>query len=155
VATHFLLSAGSGGHGGDGGLAEGGGIYCANGTLTLTALPVGNPAGGTTVVGNIAVGGDGGAGGQGGNALGLPGNQTDVSNGSRNGGNGGFGGAGGGGGVFIEPQGETQTPSILNVQAFTVITGNRALGGDGGAGGNGGRALGDDQGTPPTTGEGS
>jgi len=124
VATNPLPFGGKGGTGGNGGFARGGGIFIANGMVSLT--------GGSIVDVNNAEAGDGGGGGSGGDAAtgfgGL-------------GGSGGDGGEASGGG--IHSGGGTVTVDVgSSVKTNTVSAGSGGSGGSGGtgpqAGGNGG-----------------
>ncbi len=130
---------GVGGTGGAGGTANGGAIYLAGGSITLT---------GTALQNNTARGGAGGQGGHGGPGTAVGVSLTSIFGGSGStlnlgglggsgaggaGGNGGRGGAGGaasGGGVYVAGG------SLTLVNA--TLSGNQAIGGPGGAGGTGG-----------------
>ena len=126
-AAGFLgasVTGGPGGPGTAGGVGQGGAIYLAAGSLTLTN---------DLIAGNTAQGGIGGAGGTGG----LAGTLTtygffyyprQIPGGV--GGTGGQGGTGQGGGVFVNGG----NVSITN----GTISGNNAVGGTGGLGGFGG-----------------
>ena len=122
-------TAGPGGPGHAGGNSQGGAIYLAAGSLTLTD---------DKITGNIAQGGAGGEGGTGG----LAGSFTRGFRGRRNhfefqemggaGGTGGQGGVGAGGALYVAG----------GAVAFSggSMTGNSAVGGAGGDGGKGGLA---------------
>ncbi len=131
---------GVGGAGGPGGAANGGGVYLAGGSLTLT---------GTALQKNSALGGVGGQGGAGGLGTAVVGSLTAIFGGSGStsfnlgglggsgagaaGGNGGLGGAGGAasaGGVYVAGGSLT----LVNV----TLAGNQAMGGQGGLAGRGG-----------------
>ncbi|MCB9895769.1 MAG: hypothetical protein H6839_15085 [Planctomycetes bacterium] len=99
--------------GANGGSAQGGAIFGASGTVSITDSTISNCT---------ADGGDGGSGGDGG---------TGVNGG--NGGAGGLGGFGHSAGVFV------QNASITILQS--TLSGNSAQGGDGGDGGDGGTAI--------------
>jgi len=133
---------GKGGAGGVGGLANGGAIYLAAGTLTMTVA---------TIQSNSATGGAGGKGGSGGPGTVAVGGTTAVFSGSGSfpgltgltgkgfpggpggsGGPGGNGGAAGGGGAFV-------AGGMLTVTNSTFAQ-NQAIGGAGGVGGRGGTA---------------
>ena len=120
-------TGGPGGHGGAGGNGEGGAIYMAAGSLTLTD---------DTITGNTAHGGQGGLGGSGGlggtlTPFGFFYNPRQESGGP--GGTGGVGGSGQGGGVFIN--GGQVSITGGSIKANNAIGGQ---GGDGGFGGQGG-----------------
>jgi uncharacterized repeat protein (TIGR01451 family) len=102
-----------GNSGGNGGAGSGGGLYVADGTVTLTN---------DTLSSNGALGGDGGQGGNGNGAI------DSIS-----GGNGGSGGAGSGGAVDVAGG----TVTLIN----DTLAYNGAVGGSGAAGG-GGSSLG-------------
>ena len=126
-ATGFLgasVTGGPGGPGGAGGIGQGGAIYLAAGTLTLTD---------DLITGNVASGGLGGVGGTGG----LAGTLTEFGSfyfphrePGGVGGTGGQGGSGQGGGLFVNGGHVTITSG--------TVTGNSAKGGTGGVGGLGG-----------------
>ncbi len=118
------VTGGPGGPGGIGGLGQGGAIYLAAGSLTLTN---------DVITGNTASGGKGGAGGTGG----LGGTLTQFGSfyfphriPGGVGGTGGQGGSGQGGGLFVNG-------GHVSITSGT-ITGNVAKGGTGGDGGLGG-----------------
>ncbi len=123
-----VSSSTSGGHGGTGGagtIAEGGGIFVAAGSVTLTNCSINN---------NEAIGGNGGTGGFGGFAggLGIAGNgKNGLGAFGGAGGQGGAGADGEGGGIFIS------AGASLTLSGDT-FSGNKAIGGGGGAGGGGG-----------------
>ncbi len=118
------VTGGPGGPGLAGGLGQGGAIYLAAGSLTLTN---------DLITGNTAEGGIGGVGGTGG----LAGTLTQegffyfprqLPGGA--GGTGGQGGTGQGGGLFVNG-------GSVSISGGT-ISGNNAVGGTGGVGGQGG-----------------
>jgi hypothetical protein len=119
------VTAGPGGPGGPGMIGQGGAIYLAAGSLTLTN---------DLITGNTARGGLGGAGGTGG----LGGTLTQFGSfyfprqePGGVGGTGGQGGSGQGGGLFVNG-------GHVSISGGT-ITGNNAVGGQGGTGGFGGQ----------------
>jgi hypothetical protein len=133
---------GIGGPGGVGGAAQGGAIYLAAGSVSVTF---------STLQKNEAIGGAGGLGGTGGPGTAEVGGTTNVFGGSGSfpgltgltglvgrggpggtGGSGGVGGVAGGGGAFV-------SGGALTVVS-TTLTQNQAIGGQGGLGGHGGTA---------------
>jgi hypothetical protein len=117
------VTGGPGGSGGDGGLAAGGGVYVANGTVVIANV---------TFSSNQAVGGPGGQGGSGGSGgRGEPSLLPPIA--GKPGGLGGPGGAGGsadGGAIYL-------AAGSLSVKLSTFQM-NEAVGGAGGQGGSGG-----------------
>ena len=109
----------AGGAGAAGSVGEGGAIFNAAGSLTLSSCFIST---------NQAIGGNGGNGGNGGFGGNI--NAAGTSGGGGAGGAGGTGDAGEGGGVF-NAAGATLT--VSNDNFFT----NKAIGGNGGAGGGG------------------
>ena len=105
-----------GGAGGNGGLAQGGGIW-SYGTVTLKT---------STLSGNTAVGGKGGNGGTGG--------KGGKDAGGGNGGPGGYAGVARGGGIYSGGFQTYGSYATLNVNSST-ISGNTAVGAAGGKGG--------------------
>ena len=115
--------AGAGGSGTDGGDALGGGILNQAGSLSLSK---------SSILMNVARGGDGGQGGRGAFADDLPTGQAGIGGA---GGTGGSGGAGSGGGVYIA------AGASISISA-TTFSDNAAVGGKGGQGGDGGEGDG-------------
>jgi hypothetical protein len=140
VSPHVAGKPGGvGGDGGVGGAANGGGIYLAGGSLTLT---------GSSLQKNSALGGAGGHGGAGGPGTAVGGTLTNIFGGNGTtfnlgaiggsaaggsgggGGQGGVGGAASAGGVYVGGGSLTLVSSTL--------ASNQAIGGLGGTGGRGG-----------------
>ena len=117
-----------------GGNAEGGGIFNAGGSLSLSKCLVSL---------NQVTGGEGGAGGTGAEV-------TGANGASATGGNGGAGGGGGGafgGGIFNGSAGS------LTISG-TTFSSNQAIGGNGGLGGIGGAGIGSPGGAAQAVGRG-
>ncbi len=123
---------GAGGAGFDGLAGDGGGIFNAAGSMTISN---------STISSNVAIGGNGGNGGQGGageGAIGASGANGQSGTGGAGGG-GGDGGAGLGGGIF-NAAGAKLTISGSEISVNTARGGKGGAGGAGflGNGGNGG-----------------
>ena len=117
--------AGAGGAGADGSTALGGGIFNQAGSLSLSK---------SSILMNLARGGDGGQGGIGAIAVDLPVGQAGIGGA---GGAGGSGAAGRGGGVY------NAAGASISISA-TTFSNNLAIGGKGGLGGDGGDGYGGD-----------
>jgi hypothetical protein len=119
AATAGTLNvAGNGGTGGAGGVAHGGGIWMANGTLTVDTS--------SQLTQNVAAGGNAGIGGVGG--AGAAGKAADGA-----GGNGGDGGGAEGAGAWVQA-------GAVSVAGSSAVNQNVGAGGNGGNGGNRGGA---------------
>ncbi len=126
-------AGGAGGNAGNGGTGSGGGVWAANGTVTLSS--------GAIVSNNSALGYKGGNGGAGGAA--------STAGVAGKGGDGGDGGEGRGGGIYVEVGAVVvDGAQVINNTASGYSAGSGGaggvgkVGGAGGAGGNGGSGLG-------------
>ena len=141
-ATPALWVSAHGGRGGNGGDAQGGGLY-AGGTGLSFALTNDTLAANTAQGGAGAAGAAAGAGGNGGNGSNGTTSSPDGRNGGNggngnNGGNGGNGGSAQGGGLYVGAGTVTVLNTTIAGSSDGSTQGNQAKGGAGAVAGTGG-----------------